>query len=63
MKICFITLGQEPKRSGFKLFDTQMLFLKEFFEKVDFEKNQPTTAKHAKNYPAGKELKQPITSY
>ena len=28
------------------LFDTQMVFLKEFFEKVDFEKNQQTTKKH-----------------
>ena len=25
-------------RSGLNLFDTQMVFLKEFFEKVDFEK-------------------------
>ena len=29
--------------SGFKLFDTLMVFLKEFFENVDFEKNQQTT--------------------
>ena len=27
-------------RSGSKLFDTLMVFLKEFFEKVDFEKTQ-----------------------
>ena len=29
--------------SGSKLFDTLMIFLKVFFEKVDFEKNQQTT--------------------
>ena len=29
-----------------------MVFLKEFFEKVDFEKNQETT-KSMKNYPGG----------
>ena len=34
--------------SGSNLFDTQMVFLKEFFEKVDFEKNQQTTKKHEK---------------
>ena len=31
-----------------KLFDTLMVFLKESFEKVDFEKNQQTTKKHEK---------------
>ena len=34
--------------SGSNLFDTQMVFMKEFFEKVDFEKNQQTTKKHEK---------------
>ena len=34
--------------SGSKLFVTLMLFLKEFSEEVDFEKNQQTTKKHAK---------------
>ena len=38
-----------------KLFDTQMVILKEFFEKIDFEKNQQTT-KNMKNYSEGKEL-------
>ena len=33
--------------SGFKLFDMLLVFLKEFFEKVDFEKNQ-MTKKHEK---------------
>ena len=33
-----------------------MVFLKEFFEKVDFEKNQLMT-KNMKNYPRGKELR------
>ena len=37
--------------SGFKLFDTLMVFLKEFFWKVDFEKNQQTTKKH-ENFPS-----------
>ena len=40
--------------SGSKLFDTQMVFLKELFEKVDFEKNQQTE-NHGK-LPVGKEL-------
>ena len=35
-------------KTGSKLFDTQMVFLKEFFEKVDFEKNQRTTKKYVK---------------
>ena len=44
--------------SGFKLFDTLMVFLKEFFKKVDFEKNQQTIIyKSMKNYRVGKELK------
>ena len=34
-----------------------MVFLKEFFEKVDFEKNQQTTNISMQNYPVGKELK------
>ena len=29
------------------LFDTLIVFLKEFFENVDFEKNRKTTKKHA----------------
>ena len=38
-----------------------MVFLKEFFEKVDFEKNQQTTKKH-ENFPGGqKELIQMST--
>ena len=42
--------------SGYKMFETLIVFLKEFFEKVDFEKNQQTTKKH-ENYSGGKELK------
>ena len=34
--------------SGSKLFDTQMIFLTDSFRKVDFEKKQQTTKKHAK---------------
>ena len=35
--------------SGSKLFDTQMVFLEEFFEKVNFEQeNQQMTKMHAK---------------
>ena len=31
-----------------KLFDIQMVFLKEFFQKVNFEKNQQMSKKHEK---------------
>ena len=41
--------------SGSKLFETMMLFLKELFEKDDFEKNQQM-AKSMHIHPAGKEL-------
>ena len=34
--------------SGSKLFNNLMVFLKEFFKKVDFEKNLQTTKKHPK---------------
>ena len=34
--------------SGSNLFDAQMVFLKEFFEKADFEKNQQTAKKREK---------------
>ena len=34
---------ERPSRSGFKLFDTLIVILKEFFGKVDFEKSQQTT--------------------
>ena len=34
-----------------------MVFMKDFFEKVDFEKNQLTIKKH-KNLPGGRELKE-----
>ena len=30
------------------MFDTQMVFLKEFIEKIDFEKNHEMTKKHEK---------------
>ena len=48
-----------PKRRAWSrsnLFDTQMLFQKEFFEKVDFEKNQQTTKKH-ENFPRRQRVK------
>ena len=38
------------KQMESNLFDTQMVFFKEFFEKVDFEKNQQMTKKFDK-YP------------
>ena len=38
--------------SGLIWIQTVWLFLKEFFEKVDFENNQQTTKKSMKNYPA-----------
>ena len=34
--------------SGSKLFDTLMVYLKEFFQNVNFEKNQQTIKKHEK---------------
>ena len=40
--------------SGSKLIDTQLVFLKEFFEKVDFEKKSADNKKHEK-YPGGQE--------
>ena len=36
------------KQFGPNLFDILMVFLKEFFQKVNFEKNQQTTKKHEK---------------
>ena len=45
--------------SGSNLFDTQMVFLKEFFKKVDFEKNQQTTKKHEK-FPRGQKFNNEI---
>ena len=47
-----VPLSGPTKWSGSNLFDTQMVFLKEFYEEVDFEKNQQTTKKiKIKNYP------------
>ena len=37
-----------------------MVFLKEFFEKVDFEKKSAEDEKSMKNYPVGKELKKDV---
>ena len=37
------------------MFDTLMILLKEFFEKVDFEKNQQTT-KNIQNEPVGERV-------
>ena len=42
--------------SGSKLFDTLMVFPKEFFEKVDFEKNRQTTKKH-EQFPSWQRVK------
>ena len=39
--------------SGYKLFDTLMVFLKEILEKVDFEKNQQTTKTRKSSQNAG----------
>ena len=45
-------------RSGPKQLDTLMVFLKVFFEKVNFEISEQTTDfKRMKNYPACKELR------
>ena len=40
-------------RSWSKLFDTLMVFLKDFFKEVDFEKNQQRTKNHEK-FPIGR---------
>ena len=37
------------------MFDTLMVFMKEFFENIDFEKNQQTTKKHEK-FPRGQRV-------
>ena len=53
------TVWTEKKRQAWSesiLFDTLMVFLKEIFEKADFEKNQQKT-KRMKNYPVDNELK------
>ena len=47
--------------SGSKLFDTLVVFLKEFFKKVDFEKYQQTTTKDEK-FPTGQIVKFQIES-
>ena len=36
------------------MFDTLIVFLKEFFGKVNFENSQQTTINIMKNYPAGR---------
>ena len=41
---------------GSKLFDTLIIFLKEFFERVDFEKNQQKTKKREKLSQVAKSL-------
>ena len=41
--------------SGSKLFDTLIVFLKELFEKVDFEKSQQTT-KNVGKFPRGQRV-------
>ena len=42
--------------SGSNLFDTQVVFLQECFENVDFEKIQQTTKKH-EEFPRGQRVK------
>ena len=49
-----------PANNFSKLFDTQTVFLKELFEKVDFEKSQQTTKKPEK-FPRGQNVN--IVSY
>ena len=48
--------------SGSNLFDTLMVFLEEFFEKVDFENNQQTTKKH-ENLRRGQRVKANLKIY
>ena len=45
----------QADRMSAKLFDTLMVFLKEFFKKFALEKNQQPTKKH-EQFPRGKEV-------
>ena len=49
-------LTHRQARSGSKLFDILMVFLKEFFQKVNFEKQAADDRKSIKNYPVCNEL-------
>ena len=49
-------VGTDLDPNSFSLFDTLMVFLKEFFEKDDFEKNQRTT-KHMKKLSSMRRVK------
>ena len=44
--------GKHQAWLGSNLFDTQMVFIKDFFEKIHFDKNQQTTKRHEK-FPRG----------
>ena len=57
-------LAEQYFRSDLKsnLFDTLSVFLKEFYEKVHFEKCQQTTKKACKKYPACNEVNNKISS-
>ena len=46
------TKSRASSRSN--LFDTPMVFLKEFFQKVDFEKKSADHKKSMKNFPVGR---------
>ena len=50
-----ITNGTEQVLKAAPFQCRSMVFLKDFFQKVDFEKHQQTT-KSMQNYPVGKEL-------
>ena len=49
-------LTERSSQSGSKPFDTLIVFLKEFFEEVNFEKKSAYDCKSMKNYPACTEL-------
>ena len=48
MLITFASSLDPKRRLGFKLFDTLIVFMKEFFEKVDFEKKSADDEKTCK---------------
>ena len=51
LSTCTLANSLDPdqaQRSGSKLFDILMVFQKEFFQKVNYEKNQQTKKKHKK---------------
>ena len=57
-------MGHKESNQTEKMFDTLMVFLKEFFEKIDFEKKVADDKKKIKIYPVHKlKMTEKIYSY